>query len=260
MKRATLSLFALLSALALLAPAARADHRYFLQGYPPFVSPKGESEISVWTNAFIGQNDSTGAAWEHRAEYEYAISNRLTGSLYLNWTQANGADAAQHFAGPSLALVYAFAEPGKLALNPAAYLEVQEDGDVLSIYPSLLLGQKFGAWMTGANVAGEIEMRHRSVPGESDTEKKLSLTGGLSRDLGHEFALGIEARYAQVFPGGSEHPAALFAGPTLDLDADKVQLVLGWHPQLTGSPVTRRSLNLSEFAKSEFRMILSIEL
>lgn len=262
MKRFTLTLIALATALALAAPAARADHRYFVQGYPPFLSPKGESEISMWTTALLGEgtSTSTGTAWRNSAEYEYAISDRLTGAFYLNWSQASGADAAQRFDGPALEAIYAFAEPGKIAFNPAAYFEVEESGDVLSLYPTLLLGQKFGAWMAGANVVGEIESRHRALPGESRGEKKLSLTGGLSRDLGKQVALGLEARYEQVFPGGSVHPAALFAGPTLDLDADKVQLVLGWHPQVSGSPVTRKGLNLSEFAKSEFRMILSIEL
>ena len=260
MKRFKLSLIAVATGLALAAPAARADHRYFVQSYPPFVSPKGESEISVWTKALINQGSSAGAAWENRVEYEYAIGKSLTGSLFLNWSQLSGGRSPQFFDGPSLALVYAFAEPGKLAFNPSAYLEVEESGDVLSLYPSLLLGQKYGAWMAGANVIGEIEARHYSISGENRTEKKLSLTGGLSRDLGKQVALGFEARYTQVFPGGSQNPAALFLGPTLDLDADKVQLLLGWHPQLTGSPVTSKGLNLSEFAKSEFRMILSLEL
>ena len=260
MKRFTLSLIALATGLALAAPVARADHRYFVQSYPPFVSPKGESEISVWTSALINQGSTAGAAWENRAEYEYAMGKSLTGSLFLNWSQPAGVGSPQSFDGPSLALVYAFAEPGKIAFNPSAYFEVQESGDMLSLYPSLLLGQKYGAWMAGANVIGEFESRHGAIPGESRSEKVLSLTGGVSRDLGKQVALGLEARYTQVFPGGSEHPAALFLGPTLDLDADKVQLLLGWHPQLTGSPVTSQGLNLSEFAKSEFRMILSIEL
>jgi hypothetical protein len=259
MKRLALPLLAA-AGLALFAPAARADHRYFVQGYPPFVSPKGESEISMWTTALTGQGDSTGAAWVNEAEYEYAISDRLTGALYLNWSQGPGAGAAQRFDGPALEVVYAFAEPGRIAFNPAAYFEVHESGDALSVYPALLLGQKYGGWMTGANVTGEVETLHHPAPGARRTESQWSLTGGLSRDLGKQVALGFEARYSQVFPGGSEHPSALFAGPTLDLDADKVQLVLGWHPQLSGSPVTRKGLNLDEFAKSEFRMILSIEL
>lgn len=260
MKRFTLSLIALATGLALAAPAARADHRYFLQSYPPFVSEKGESEISMWTTALLGQNNSVGTAWNNRAEYEYAISDRLMSALYLNWTQASGAAAAQHFDGLSLEAIYAFAEPGRIAFNPSAYLEVGESGDALSLEPALLLGEKYGAWMAGANVIGEVELRHRPGPGESGTEKAFSLTGGLSRDIGKQVALSLEARYTQVFPGGGEHPAALFLGPTLDLDADKVQLLLGWHPQLTGSPVTSKGLNLSEFAKSEFRMLLSIEL
>jgi hypothetical protein len=259
MKRLALPLFVLAAGLAFAAPAARADHRYFVQTYPAFVSEKGEREISVWTNAFIGQNDTTGAGWENRAEYEYALSDRLTGSLFLDWTQAaNG--GAQTFAGPSLEAIYSFAEPGKIALNPAVYFEVQESGDALSLYPALLLGQKHGAWMAGANLVGEVEMRHGAHPGAGDTEKTFSVTGGLSHDFGKQVAFGFEGRWTQVYPGGSEHPSAFFAGPTLDLDADKVQLVLGWHPQLSGSPVTSHGLNLSEFAKSEFRMILSIEL
>lgn len=260
MKRFPFPLFALAIGIVSLAPAARADHRYFVQGYPPFTSEKGESEISTWTTALIGQNNGAGAAWLNRAEYEYAITDRLTGAAYLNWSQAAGPGTPQHFDGPSLEVIYSLAEPGKIAFNPAFYFEVEESGDALAIYPALLLGQKYGAWMTGANVIGELEMLHRAGPGESATEKVLAFTGGLSRDLGKQFALGVEARYTQVFPGGSAHPSALFFGPTLDLDADKVQMLLGWHPQVSGSPVTNHGLNLGEFARSEFRMVISIEL
>jgi hypothetical protein len=35
---------------------------------------------------------------------------------------------------------------------------------------------------------------------------------------------------------------------------------MGWHPQISGRPKTHGRLNLVDFARSEFRMIVGVDL
>src|SRR5207245_5178089 len=111
--------------LLLTAGSARADRRYFVQGYTPYVAPAGNLELEVTSIAASGQGDSTGTAWRNRLEFEYGITDRLTGAVYLNFVQPAGADAPMTFDGPSLELICRLADPGRLPVDPAAYLEMR---------------------------------------------------------------------------------------------------------------------------------------
>lgn len=240
--------------------SARADRRYFVQSYTPYLAPAGSLELEVWAIARAGQGDSTNTAWQTRSEFEYAITDRLTGALYLNFVQEGQPEAPQRFDGPSLEIIYRLAEPGRLPLEPAAYFEVRENGDELELEPKLLLGARHQEWVAAANLIGELEILHRTEPGEPDREKSLAVTAGLSRELGARLALGIEGRYQRVFEDEGDDPSAFFAGPTINLQTPKIQLAMGWHPQLSGSPKSAASLNLADWPRSEFRMILGVGL
>src|SRR5439155_7218628 len=117
----------------LLAPA-HADRRYFVQSYTPYLAPAGTLELEVGSFASVGQGDSTGASWLNRLEFEYDITDRLTGALYLNFLQDAG-DAPTTFDGPSIELIGRLADPGRLPVDPAAYLEVRAKGGELEIEP-----------------------------------------------------------------------------------------------------------------------------
>src|SRR5207245_4924137 len=106
-----------------------ADRRYFLQSYTPYLVPAGTLELEMHAIARAGQGDSTNTAWENRAEFEYAIADRLTGALYLNFVQPGGESGAHRFDGPSLELIYALGGRGRLPRDPAADLEVRATGD-----------------------------------------------------------------------------------------------------------------------------------
>ena len=109
-----------------------------------------------------------------------------------------------------------------------------------------------------ANVIGEFEFHHRKVEGKSETKKVLNVVGGLSREFGPRVAIGAEARYERGFVDEGDAPSAIFAGPTVNFQMPKVQLALGWQPQIQGTPKSTGSLNLGDFARSEFRMILGV--
>jgi hypothetical protein len=246
-------LTAAVALLALLAGTARADRRYFVETYTPYIAPAGELELEVWSTALRGQGDSTATAWENRAEFEYAIADRLTGAFYLNYVQDPG--GALRFDGPSVELIYTLAERGKLPFDPALYFEVRENGDEVELEPKLLVGLRHGPIVAAANLIGEFESIHGG-----DTEKALRTNFGLTREFGAKIAVGLEASYRRLFEGSDDNPSALFLGPTINLQADEVQLALGWHPQIWGDPSTAASLNLSDYSRSEFRIILGVDL
>src|SRR5439155_8014579 len=171
-----------------LGGAAHADRRYLLQSYTPYLAPAGTLELEVHSNAFSGRGDSTGTSWQNRAEFEYAINDRLTGAFYLNFIQSADASSAQRFDGPSIELIWALAERGRIPLDPAAYLEARENGDELEVEPKLLLAHRHGKVVRAVNLIREFEKHHRG-PGH-ETEKGMSVATGVSREFGTAFALG----------------------------------------------------------------------
>jgi hypothetical protein len=244
--------------LAVVATRAQADRRYFVQSYTPYVAPMGNAEFEVTSIAASGMGDTTGTAWRNRLELEYAISDRLTGAAYLNFIQDAGSGAPTTFDGPSLELIYQFAEPGRLPVDPAAYLEVRANGGELELEPKLLLGRRVYKLVAVVNVVGEFE-RISAGADKGTTQRNLILTTGLSREIGHAFALGVEAVYTRGFLDGPDVSSVLF-GPTINLQTPKLQLALGWHPQVAGAPGTSHGLNLADFPRSEVRLLVGVEL
>jgi len=241
------------------AGAVHADRRYFVQSYTPYLAPAGNLELEVISSAASGQGDTTGTAWQNRIEFEYGITDRLTGAAYLNFVQAPGEGAPMIFDGPSLEFIYRLAQPGKLPVDPAAYLEVRGNGSELEIEPKLLLARRFYRLVSAVNVIGEYE-RHTAGEERGTNEKNLSLTAGLSRELGHVVAVGLEAVFTREFTDRGPNPSGILLGPTINLQTPKIQLALGWHPQVRGRPTSSGSLNLLDFPRSEIRLLLGVEL
>lgn len=257
MRRLFRTMLLSLLVLSALAAAANADRRYFVQSYTPYLAPGGNLELETWSIAASGRGDSTGTRWESRLEFEYSITDALTGAFYLNFVQPAGAGTI--FDGPSFELIHRLAEPGRLPVDPAAYFEVRANGNEVEFEPKLLLARRIYRLVGVLNVNGEFE---RITAGEEKgtTEKKLTVTAGFSREIGATVAIGVEAVYARELSDGGPDPSSLFLGPTLNLQTPKVQLSLGWHPQIRGRPESGANLNLADFPRSEVRLVVGVEL
>jgi hypothetical protein len=109
------------------------------------------------------------------------------------------------------------------------------------------------------NLIGEFETFH-SGPAQGEWEKALQLTTGVAREWGTKCSLGLEAKYVRELQDAAGNPSSLFLGPTLNLQATKLQLALGWQPQVWGDPDTHGGRNLADFPRSEVRLILGIDL
>lgn len=243
----------------LLAAPAHADRRYFVQSYTPWVQPSGNLELETITIARSGQDGATATGFGNRIELEYGVTDQLTAAAYLNFVQAPEVDAPTRFDGPSLEFLYRLAEPGSLAIDPALYLEVRANGSELEFEPKLLLARRIYKLVGVLNAIGEFE-RITAGDEKGETEKALGVSAGLSRELGKSFALGVESVYTRELLDEGDDPARWLLGPTLNVQRDKVQLSLGWHVQVAGSPATRDGLNLADFPRSEVRLLLGVEL
>ena len=258
--KASFVVFATVATVLLVASAAFAEGRRFVLSYPPDVEERGSLGIESWVTGFSGQHDSTNTAWENRVGVEYSLSDRLSGTTYINFSQPGTAGSPARFEGPSLQLVYAFAEEGKTPIDPAALLEIRESGDELVLEPALLLQHEMGHWILGANVVGEFEYDHHAGSGSSNPHKAFYLTAGIARDVNENLSIALEGQYSNEVAASGPSPTAFFAGPTIDFHADKVGLTIGWHPQVSGTPASTGGRNLVDFANSQFRMILGVEL
>jgi hypothetical protein len=243
----------------LITTSAHADRPYFVQSYLPYLDPAGEAELEFHSCANSGRGDSSATDWSHRIEFEYGLADRLTASAYLNYVQGPGTDAPLMLDGPSLELIYQLAKPGHWPVDPAAYLETRVHGSEIELEPKLLLARRNEKLIGVANLIGEFE-HHGSGADQGTTEKNLMITAGASRKLGRGWALGIEAVYTHAFLDHAPDASYVLLGPTLELEISRLQLTLGWHPQVSGSPASSGGLNLANFPRSQARLIVGVEL
>jgi hypothetical protein len=248
----------LLLPLAFASPA-RADRRWFVQSYTPYLASAGSLDLETTTIGAYGQGDSAATALATRIELEYGITDRLTGAGYLNFVQAPGSESAMRFDGPSLEFIYRPADPGVLPLDAAGYLEVRANGDELELEPKLLLARRYYELVGAVNVIGEIE-HHYAGEYLGETEKNLRVTAGLTRELGKVAAFGLEGFYDRPDAGGGASASAFYLGPTLNLQSTRAQLTLGWQQQLSGHPASGAGLDLADFPRSEVRLIVGVSL
>ena len=251
--------------LLFLPVVAHADRRYFLQTYSPFLSPAGEFEVETWITAKAGKQDPReGTAWVPRVELEYAIHDRFSGAAYLNFEAPPG--KGMRFESPSIEIIYRLADPGRIAGDPALYLETTESGKELELESKLLIAHRRNRWIWATNLVGEFEFRHdgqERLPSGKVLRNAFAseLTGGVGYEFNPHIALGIESRYRSEHPNfGAQSAAVLSAGPSLNLRHGEAQLALGVLPQIWGSPQSLGNRNLVDFEKLQVRAILGIEL
>src|SRR2546426_1343890 len=230
---------ALLLLLGIALPtAAGADRRWFLYTYSPYAESAGEAEVETWVTARIGKQDRAGTLWEPRAEFEYAVTPRLSAAAYLNFVKES--DHAVKLESASIEWILGLAKPGTIAGDPAIYLETTAASSEFELEPKLLLGHEHGRWVTGANLIGEFEFRRNDeelLPSGDVLHRAAAaeLSGGVAYQATPRLSLGIEARCRSEHPNFGPEGAALFsAGPNANLQLGKVQLGVALLPRLWG--------------------------
>lgn len=268
---------------------AGADENLF--GYVTGVDtlPKGASEVYLWATDRRDKGQGRYAAQDYRIEFERGLTDRLTGSLYLNWRHHDikGAAAVDENGMPEYPDVDRFGFQGAQAsikynlldvyTNPvgvALYFEpgyseifkiTGQEQQELSLETKLIVQKNFLedqlVWAT--NLTPEFEVRKFEGEETWETELALELTSAVSYRIAANWFGGLETRYHSEYPDWPDSALrehyAIFAGPTVHYGAERWWWTLTYLPQLTGRPVDEardEDLHLHEHEKREIRMKL----
>ncbi|MEO7564759.1 MAG: DUF6662 family protein [Sphingomicrobium sp.] len=268
---------ALLGFTNLFATPAKADENLFAYSYGSETLPKGGSEAYLWATNRSDKGDGDYNAQDYKIELEHGFTNRIQGSLYLNFLSihADGVspvieDVDRDFAwnGMQASVKYAFLSPYQDALGVAVYLEPGfarysgNDGEreeQRSLEAKLLLQKNFAGdrliWV--GNITGEQEWAREVGGDEWEKEFEFDLSSGLGYQIGKGLHIGGEGRYSSVYEHGKREHWALFAGPTVHYAAKKWWGTLSFQQELDGkSGALSSSLDLDKFTKREVRLKL----
>jgi hypothetical protein len=265
-------LLAALSLAALTVSSARADERLFGFSYEADLLPKGGLEYEQTVTNYNGQATGIFNRWQIAQELEYGFTERLSGSLYLNFNDTyssvidpvTGTQTSEEFSfdGLSTEWKYQVLSPLRDAFGLVLYLEPRFSGTELELEPKAILQKNLGEdWTLAVNLTPETEWGFaadgQTVHGEEYISAGLAWKSGA-------FAAGAEILNSRLRPNwGDETASAWFLGPTLHYASEKWWATLAVLPQVEGQSVSGASSGLSfindDFAKVESRLILGIE-
>ena len=259
--------------LAALTASAHADERLFGFSYEADLLPKGGLEYEQTVTNYNGQAAGIFNRWQIAQELEYGFTDRLSGSLYLNFNDAYTsvidpstglADSSEEFSfdGLSSEWKYQVLSPLRDLFGLVLYLEPRFSGTELELEPKIILQKNLGDdWTLAVNLTPETEWGFAADGQTMHGEEYVS--AGLAWKSG-EFAAGAEILNSRLRPEwGGETASAWFAGPTLHYAAEKWWATLAVLPQVEGQSAGGASGGLSfindDYAKVESRLILGIE-
>ena len=250
-----------------------ADERFFTYIQDADVIPKGAWEFEQWVTYRQGYPEGDRNfdqyLWDFRSEIEYGLTDRLSGSLYLNFQQNNivaqqpGLDGSNQFSfeGVSGELKYMLVNPNKKPIGVALYFEPTFNGNETELEYKLIVSKNIqDKWVLAANVTFEQEWEKAN--GETERESVLEFTAGAAYRFTPNWSVGLEARYHTVYEGSTLNEqlgSAWFLGPNIHYGGAKWWGTLTILPQISGSP-SDGGLNFTEHQRFEVRLIVGISL
>lgn len=241
----------------------KADKKPFARSYTSYTLPARAFELEVWQTGILGKGMGNYSRWKPRIEFEYGITDRLTGSMYLNFNQINS--SGNNFQSKPFSLTttsfefrYRLSNPSEYFVDPALYFELGYGGDVVKYEPKILLTKRFDDFITVINLNSEIE---RNIA-ESENESVFELTAGIAYEINNNISFGLEFRndrkYKDIY--SNELNQASYLGPTVSFQTEQFYFVINLLVQVEGSPASQSNLDLIGHEKYEVRTILGIEL
>ncbi len=259
-------LFGLLSAVP-----AMANERHFTLSYESATLPAGAIEIEPQTTFRMGREQYY-LGMDHRLEFEFGITDRLMGAIYLNFgseTARAGSEivSSSQSQGASAEFKYNLSNASADAIGSALYLELTATPLEYEIEGKLLLDKRLGTWHVVGNLIYEREW---GFEGFWNNEHKIAVSLGATHFLTEHLTLGAEV-YGQgtleQSAAGSDTSlahGALFAGPVVGYASHSWWLATSVTPQLVGfgDAVTAAGTtrDLQDFHAVQARVILGIHL
>jgi hypothetical protein len=239
------------AALALIATCAGASatERFFTYTYEPETLPKGALEYEQWLTSAIGRNAAVGQEqyhrWEFRHELEYGVTDRLSTSLYLNYSLTNFREPETRAVPPRsrqvshLQFDTVSLENRLMVLNPAEhrvgltlYVEPTIGESQAEIEQKLILGQTYGDWKWALNLTHAVEWQDDFQTVEGEVEVSL----GVALKISRHWRVGVEAREHNELPDYRVwENTAFYLGPVINYPAEGWWLTLTVMPQVVGA-------------------------
>ncbi len=217
-------------ALALAAGTARANERHFAYAYETATLPQGRHEFEVSTTWRVGRLEAY-SAFDQRVELEYGVTDRLQGSLYLNWGKESALDpatgtlvsqASSH--GLSTEWKLKFSDPAADAAGLAAYAELGLDADEADLELKLLVDKALGPLLVAYNAVAEPEADYHDGFKTDELHMEHILSAAFLGSA--SWSAGVEAREHSFFDDGAPVYADLYAGPVLHAAAGECWLTV----------------------------------
>ncbi|HZP88135.1 MAG TPA: hypothetical protein VFB54_15095, partial [Burkholderiales bacterium] len=174
-----------------LSTSALADERFFTYSQEADVIPKGGMEFEQWVTLRKGYPAADRRfdqyLWDLREEFEYGITNRLSGALYLNFRHDQivadrpGLEDKSDFSfkGVSAELKYQLLNPYTDPVGVALYLEPTFAGNEREVEYKLIFSKNVGdKWVLAANA--NFEQEWEKEEGETEKESVLEFTAGVA--------------------------------------------------------------------------------
>jgi hypothetical protein len=273
----------LIPGLALLAGVwqSRADENLFGYTYTADVLPKRKWEVEQWITDRLGKESGSFSATDFRTEIEYGFTDRLQGSLYLNYNyfyvhdamaSSGPLDNRNFFAvsGTSTEWKYQILSPFKDSFGLTVYLEPgygtieASDGSrhqEIELESKLILEKH---WLEDALIGAlnyTLEPEWAKADGDSGfhVHLKMEISDGLVYRVASRWYAGIETRVQTEFEDANLNRAAFvaaFVGPVVHYGADRWWATLTVLPQVWGWPDSRGKggLTLSDHERLELRL------
>ncbi len=254
----------LLTLFSLFIPSTiKADKKPFARSYTSYTLPARALELELWQTGILGKADGNYSRWKPRLEFEYGITDRLTGSMYLNFNEVKSSNnnfepSPFSLSTTSFEFRYRLSNPDEWFVDPALYFEIGYGGDKVEYEPKILLTKRFNQFITVINFNSEIE----NNISESENESAFEFTAGIAYELSTNFLFGLEFRndrnYKNIY--SKELNQASYLGPTISFQTEQFYFVINFLAQISGSPATHTNLDLIGHEKYEIRTILGVEL
>lgn len=269
----------------LAATPAYADEQYFGYTYSAETLARGASEAELWVTDRRGKESGHFDAQDYRIELEHGFTDRLTIAGYANFASHHirniepddddDIDRDFAFRGLSAEFKYNVLSPYKDGFGLTLYAEPAwsrihgggEKGTEYELELKAILQKNFldDRLIWAANFTFEPEWEKEKeveeggeVETEWEKELKIEVSTGLSYRVAPSWFLGVEGRYASVYPdwtnGLHRETYAVFAGPAVHYAGKKWWATVTYLPQLFGSPSPEGSRALDEFEKRELRL------
>jgi hypothetical protein len=259
----------------------QADENLFGYTYTADVLPKQKWEAEQWITQRAGKESGTFLATDFRTEIEYGFTDRLQGSLYLNYNYFYVHDAVASSGpldnrnffgvnGTSSEWKYQLLSPFKDSFGFTLYLEPgygtieESDG---SRHQEIELESKLifeKHWFDDALIGAfnyTLEPEWVKAEGDSGFSVHLKMEGttGLSYRIAAHWYAGLEARVQTEFEDADLNKSqfvATFVGPVLHYGTQRWWATLTVLPQVWGWPDSRGTggLTLDDHERLEVRL------